>query len=130
MVAKPKRRYQAGGVVGGSPGAEHYQPGSTAEAYSAFDPTAGARWFAPKADRDRMQSQIDQDAKSNTAGTGKAKGGPVKKVVRGYQHGGVVRDTAPGAASASSHKWSANIAGRDVAMKNKGGKVNKVKGKK
>lgn len=55
----------------------------------------------------------------------------VKQKPKGYQRGGVVNEnTAPGAASASSHRWSANIAGRDVSMKNKGGKVNKVKGKK
>lgn len=59
------------------------------------------------------------------------KGGRVSKVMKkpkGYQHGGVVNnDTAPGAASASSHKWSANMAGRNVTMRAKGGKVNKVK---
>lgn len=75
---------------------------------------------------------LDLTPPSKTAqATGKARGGQVKKVVKGYQHGGPVRsvvqgDTAPGAASASSHKWSANIAGRNVTMKNKGGKVNKV----
>lgn len=58
------------------------------------------------------------------------KGGKVnrvmKKPVKGYQRGGEVKDTAPGAASASSRPWSANIAGRNVAVHNKGGKVNKT----
>lgn len=58
----------------------------------------------------------------------KRKGGMVmKKPVKGYQHGGPVRDTAPGAASASSRPWSANIKGRDVTMRAKGGKINNLK---
>jgi len=57
------------------------------------------------------------------------KGGLVKKPIRKYQHGGpvgVVKDTGPGAASASSRPWSANMKGRDVTMKAKGGKVGAV----
>lgn len=59
---------------------------------------------------------------------GYRKGGMImKKPVKGYQRGGEVKDTAPGAASASSRPWSANMAGRNVTMRNKGGKIGNLK---
>jgi hypothetical protein len=58
----------------------------------------------------------------------KARGGVVRKPKR-FQHGGMINvegKGGPGGPSASSHKWSANMRGRDVVVKAKGGKVAKT----